>query len=655
MFYHSAKGKRLILFSFLKKYLFQLFQKLHLLIEFRGFKVHADLLIDVINDESILPVTIGLFGDWGSGKSSVLQIIKSEFDKEVHKDSLCIYFNGWTFEGYDDAKASLLNAIVKELEGNKKLSADVIDKVKSKAEKLWKSINWMRGAGMVMKNIALPAVSAYFTGGGSLIPLAVNKIKEFGIDSREKLIETLEKDETSDFFKSLIKDDTEVNTSTNPVSDFRKDFEDLLKLTNFNKLVVIIDDLDRCTPDRIIENLEAVKLFLNVPKTAFIIGADPRIVRHAIELKYNTDKISYSSDEKIKNDRIVSDYLEKLIQIPYNLPKLSDNEVETYLTLLLCKKSFPNKFLQILELYEKHILEDKYSVFGIGNFKQIFESSEISVMGKNISILASSSRIITTGLNGNPRQIKRFLNTYILRERLIKVANLTHVRMDVLAKIMVLEYSHIDLFRELYNWQSKSDKKGESNEIIEIENYASENNKEEISKKYAINWTKTEIINWLNSEPKLSGIDLRDYYWISRDQLTDSISASSMISKELRDLRNNLIEYRSEKDLVSVITNKVMKLNESNLKTLLALLETELIKDQSNEILHNIFIELMNIKMLFSIQTYLKIIKQIDIKQIPNHLSSKLKMALKKNNEIQQIIDEIKKDPQAKITKSLTV
>ena len=90
-----------------------------------GFKIHADLLIDVINDETILPITIGVFGDWGSGKSSILQIIKKEFEKEEHNDSLCIYFNGWTFEGYDDAKAALLNSILKELEDNEKLTKEV--------------------------------------------------------------------------------------------------------------------------------------------------------------------------------------------------------------------------------------------------------------------------------------------------------------------------------------------------------------------------------------------------------------------------------------------------------------------------------------------------------------------------------------------------
>ena len=150
-----------------------------------GFKVHADLLIDVINDDNVLPVTIGVFGDWGSGKSSILQIVKEELDRKVegefvHKETLCIYFNGWTFEGYDDAKAALLESILKELEHNEKLSKNVIESVKEKAKKIWKSIDWMRGASMVMKNVALPAVSAYFTGGLSLAPFALQKISEWG-------------------------------------------------------------------------------------------------------------------------------------------------------------------------------------------------------------------------------------------------------------------------------------------------------------------------------------------------------------------------------------------------------------------------------------------------------------------------------------------
>lgn len=118
----------------------------------------------------------------------------------------------------------------------------------------------------------------------------------------------------------------------------------MIDKSEIKKLVVIIDDLDRCTPERIIENLEAIKLFLNVDKTAFIIGADPRIVRHAIEFRYKTDGIENAVDQDSQNKRIVSDYLEKLIQIPYNLPKLSDGEVETYMTLLFCKNGLGEEF-----------------------------------------------------------------------------------------------------------------------------------------------------------------------------------------------------------------------------------------------------------------------------------------------------------------------
>lgn len=47
-----------------------------------GFKVHTDLLVNIINYETVLPITIGVFGDWASEKSGILQIVKEEFGKE---------------------------------------------------------------------------------------------------------------------------------------------------------------------------------------------------------------------------------------------------------------------------------------------------------------------------------------------------------------------------------------------------------------------------------------------------------------------------------------------------------------------------------------------------------------------------------------------
>lgn len=523
-----------------------------------GFKVHADLLINVINDETVLPVTIGVFGDWGSGKSSVLQIIKSEFDKDEHKDTLCIYFNGWTFEGYDDAKAALLNAILKELQDNKKLSAEVKEAVKEKAKKLWKSIDWMRGAGMIMKNIALPAVSAYFTGGLSLIPLGIQKMAEFGLDSPQKMIAKLQSEEGSEFFRSLQKTEEEQENKTNAVADFRCDFDELLKATNFKKLVVIIDDLDRCTPDRIIDNLEAVKLFLNVANTAFVIGADPRIVKHAIEYRYKQKgKISEGD-----NDDIVKDYLEKLIQIPYNLPRLSDSEVETYISLLICKRELPSdQFKKIHDFFLDFRKRDRYSVCGFAAIKESIAPENRDKILKNLVSIPDLVPIITQTLSGNPRQIKRFLNTLTLRERLAKVANISEFNMSVLAKLMVLEYSNteIALFKQLYDWQV--DQKGTPKQMTELEDIVKANPdyskaKKEIDKSDDLkNWSGSRLVNWLKVEPFLSGQDLSDYFWLSRDKIASTIPGTSLIPTIVKSLYKKL----DAESMPIAVTNKIIK------------------------------------------------------------------------------------------------
>lgn len=97
--------------------------------DFLGFDVHANLIKELIADKKMLPVTIGLFGDWGSGKSSILEVLKNELEKE--EKTACLYFNGWVFEGYDDAKAALLETILKELEDEKKFGPGLKDEIKS--------------------------------------------------------------------------------------------------------------------------------------------------------------------------------------------------------------------------------------------------------------------------------------------------------------------------------------------------------------------------------------------------------------------------------------------------------------------------------------------------------------------------------------------
>ena len=117
-----------------------------------GFKVHADLIKSVITNERILPVSVGIFGDWGSGKSSIMKMLEQELNAGEHDDAACLYFNGWAFEGYDDAKAALIEDILVKLKENKKFG----HKIKEEVTTLLKSVNWLRAGGFLMKNVAKP-------------------------------------------------------------------------------------------------------------------------------------------------------------------------------------------------------------------------------------------------------------------------------------------------------------------------------------------------------------------------------------------------------------------------------------------------------------------------------------------------------------------
>ena len=605
-----------------------------------GFKVHADLIVDVINDNDVLPVTIGVFGDWGSGKSSILKIVEKELigdDKDGFKDgTLVLYFNGWVFEGYDDAKAALLESIIEKFAKHKKLGP----KVKNETVKLFKSVKWMRLMGLGFKKIAIPAASAYLTGGVSLIPYLLNEFSQ--IDPTE-LANKLKGDEAESFLSSIIKKD-EADEIT-MVREFRDDFKKMLDRSKIEKLVVIIDDLDRCTPDRLIENLEAIKLFLNVDKTAFVIGADPRIVRHAIELRYKTDGIENSSDVESRNERIVSDYLEKLIQVPYYLPKLTDNEVETYLSLLFCQKELGSDFNKVLEAFCTARENNRYDVFGLGDIDSILKPEEKSKLTNSVSIIASLAPIITEGLKGNPRQIKRFLNTYSLRDRLVRVAKIADFKMDILAKLMVLEYSSQSLFRQIYEWQSSQ--KGESKELKELESLASKNSIEIIKEKYSADWGTDKTIKWLNAEPKLTDIDLRDYYWITRDQLTTSISGSSLVSPHIRSLVKKLIEPVAGTALTRTVANEVKdKLSEGDYETLISLLEKELTKTPEKTEIHEAFIELMSQKCPDVIDAYTRVINKVDNKKIPFSLAQNFKLIESKKKKKKKLYKVFKKDSQ---------
>ena len=299
-----------------------------------GYSVHASLLKEIVSNEKNLPLTIGLYGDWGSGKSSILKILEEQLKKD--DDVVVVYFDGWSFESFDDAKMALIQGIVDALEKEEKFFAKVGDKtsdawnaLKDAFGKLKKSINWMRALKLTAQT-AIPIATASITGGTSLIPLLMSAFN----DNKGQLEDLLTGEHAEEFLNNVIsfeKDEAKYQA----VREFRKDFEDLIAKSKQGKIVILIDDLDRCLPRHIIENLEAIKLFLNVPKTAFVIAADQYIVSNAIKSEY---KALIEVAGQGGGDRNIGEsYMEKFIQLPYQIPLLSPREVETYVTLLFCQ------------------------------------------------------------------------------------------------------------------------------------------------------------------------------------------------------------------------------------------------------------------------------------------------------------------------------
>jgi predicted KAP-like P-loop ATPase len=96
----------------------------------------------------------------------------------------------------------------------------------------------------------------------------------------------------------------------------RKAFEELLAELNV-RLVVLVDDLDRCLPHTAISTLEAMRLLLYVKCTAFIIAADEQMIRGAVRAHFG----------EVVNDELVTSYFDKLIQVPLRVPRLGVNEV----------------------------------------------------------------------------------------------------------------------------------------------------------------------------------------------------------------------------------------------------------------------------------------------------------------------------------------
>lgn len=448
----------------------------------------------IIDNRDLLPCSIGIFGDWGSGKSSLMGMVDEKYKEE--KNVLVIKFNGWLFEGYEDAKTVLMGRIVDEIISKRTLG----EKAKKAAVRLLKRIDLMKLSGSAIK---------YGVGFATMGPVGLAAVSATDILDKFKDVD----------YERYIKEKQEGNPDQSlrsSIQEFHKNFDELIEETNLEKIVVFIDDLDRCSPDTIIGTLEAIKLFLFTKKTAFVIGADERLIKYAVRRRF--PEIPGDSTE------VGRDYLEKLIQYPIRIPSLNTIELISYVNLL-----FSQLHIDVgeFEIARESILGEKQKkgfdfVFDVNNASQFF--NEIKEDHKEaFQLSAQIVPILSVGLNGNPRQSKRFLNALLIRYHMAKSKGI-ELNKRALAKLMLLEYFKPETFNSFHQIQTENAGFLPNIDLLEKRAAGKEEKGADGDAKLSIeqeaylqdSWLK----NWLASEPSLQNVDLQPYYYFSRDRLS---------------------------------------------------------------------------------------------------------------------------------------
>ena len=458
--------------------------------------LNFDYLIDAVEsiamDAKLTPSTIGVYGDWGSGKSSLMQMVEEKIKAEHKEDACCIRFNGWLFEGYEDAKTAFCGSILDALRTEKTIPAQV----KTRITKLLKKVD---GKKILMKGGSV-ALDILLTGGlGSITYLTIDAITNA---LKDKLTNTNAADIKNVLNDVLTENKNQSTSNRNDIKIFQEEFKKILDESKIEHLVIFVDELDRCTPDTVLDIFAAMRLFLFVEKTSFIIGADSRLVDYAIKSRYKNI---------VGNDLDISkEYLEKLIQYPVTIPKLDELELERYLTCLLLETDIDN----IAECFKSN---DIYEPISQNKLIDSHKNKEEKI--KEALVLSRIiSPILAAKLNGNPRQCKRFLNTLFMRTQMAK-SRLVDLDKKVLSKLMLLEYFKEPMYAEVMNPNNRQD-------LEDFETNKSVKNNNVFSKWKDDEWVK----DWLAIDVPLCKEDLKPYYYFSRSTQRVNQAINNLLS-----------------------------------------------------------------------------------------------------------------------------
>jgi len=387
-----------------------------------------------------------------------------------------VWANAWRYEGKEEMQSALVHAILTAVTEDKTLSEEVKDLL-----------------GRIKRGTSVLKLGKFI--GKTLLTMSpdVGALIDCFEAESEELAATMAK--------------------------FEEDFEALLRETDLKRIVIFIDDLDRCQSGKVVETFETIKLFLDIPECTFVIGADPSKIEHAIKDHYKLDREAF---EPTSGDRgFADDYIEKIVQIPFRIPEQTLPNIACYVGMLVLHNELTTEAWQSLVGSRKAITSHANGVHtGLSDWirQQPGAAFRKSVAAARAALRSTQPfvAILAHGLRGNPRQIKRFLNILELRQ-LLAASNGLDVDEGVLVKVLVLEYTWKSFFTEVAANCDGDD--GRSELLKECRRYREKEFDVSDSSSLAQAVELPGLQGFLAQEPLLEDVDLRPYLFLAQTAL----------------------------------------------------------------------------------------------------------------------------------------
>ncbi|MCA1815832.1 MAG: KAP family NTPase [Acidobacteria bacterium] len=361
-------------------------------VDLLGFEEHADALVDIIRkDETKPPLVVGVYGPWGSGKSTFMGLVKAKLEgaeerKQREKERaeerkkigrlkfwwkgvraqlrgvwsgllaalrlrerpapklriVTVEYDAWAYADTPKLWSGLVGRVAKELDAELGWWGRITYLWERHARKLLWAV--------LLGFVPVVVFAAAWTGGQLHSLAGTSRVREFFVKLIAVVVPVVTAARAALFLRSPVTDAVtslasrfDTAHAAGVVSRIQDEFKTALQTriapdaddsderrksslrrrieNNELKIVVFIDELDRCPLERIVDILEAIKLFLAEDLFIVFLGVDTRVAAEAIRLHY----------KEVRNPDLPREYLEKIVQLPLRVPTARGDSIRKFL------------------------------------------------------------------------------------------------------------------------------------------------------------------------------------------------------------------------------------------------------------------------------------------------------------------------------------